>query len=680
MAVNGRLETASLEPQEVPHSKEGKRAQRVRRAVNAGVQRWRAMTARPEEVDSDADAPQSPAHQDLQVSLPRPSRLRVDEAEPPKPPQREAELFKASLFRVLVRLILWFYYAVRFFVSIFWDALCRRNTVQRRAKRLRKILENAGATAVKAGQQLSMRTDLIPYAYTQELEKMLDRLPAFPVEDAIDVLEEATQKPLDETFPVFDKIPIGSASIAYVYQARLTNGKRVAIKVRRPGIGETFAADLRALTWVLRLLELFFLPLGFTRRVIYELQTTFMEELDFVREARYTELFRRSVNQAKFNYAIVPRVHFDFSNKQVLVTDFVSGIQMVDILKAVEYEDQKALASLRALGISPKVIAKRMLQIIRFSGFEGLFFNADPHPANIMVQPDNRLVFIDFGTCGAFSPKELASWRQLLYAQGSDDVNGIVYATLALLEPIAIFDIDEFSQKLEAMFFQDLYAYKSKHAAWWERTSANLWYRVFQLMGEYGVSPNLNTVRMIRATMLSDSLAARLHPTIDHYREYRRYARGADRRAKKRLEKKIRLSASTKWRQAELLFDGAYRFIFLLQRRLDTPFFHFSRMITKASYVSMILIKTTLSFLVAIMALLAAWLSLDALSAAEGHWNGWRVIRDFLFVSPYNEKAVGLQGNLLQLFADQWWYAALVLLMLIFIARRVLRRLRLLEG
>jgi ubiquinone biosynthesis protein len=614
--------------------------------------------------------------QDEQGSLSRPPRLKVEGQEYiTRSLTRDVEIFKASLFGVLKRFIIWLYYAFYFLAGIIWDALCRRNTVYRRANRLRQILERAGATAIKIGQQLSMRVDLLPYAYTQELEKLLDQVPAFPVEEAIHIIEEATRKPLAETFPVFDSVPIGSASIACVYQALLSNGVRVAIKVRRPGIGERFAVDLRALNWLLWLLELFVLPSSFTRRAIYELKTMLMEELDFLKEARYTELFRRNVKKAKFRYAIAPRVYFDLSNRQVLVTEFVSGIQLTDILRAVEHKDQEALLELRDLGIDPKVVAQRLLRIIRFSGFEGLFFNADPHPANIFVQPDNHLVFIDFGSCGAFTNKDLLAWRQLLYAHSIEDVHGMVHAALALLEPLAAIDIDEFSQKLETMFFQDLYAHKSKHAEWWERTSAHLWYQVFALMKEYQIPLNLNLFRMIRATMLSDSLAARLHPKINQYREYQKYERGADKRARRRLEQKLWYNFSSKWGQLERLVDNSYRLTFLTQRFLSFPLLHFARQTDKTAYFFGVLIKTALSFLIVILGLVATWKFLDLLSTHDSNGSVWRIIRDWLFARPYGEQAVGLLGNVQQLLVDKWWYYILIVLGITPIARQVLRRL-----
>src|SRR4029077_17002851 len=129
--------------------------------------------------------------------------------------------------------------------------------IERRAMRLRRMFERMGGTAVKIAQQMAMRIDLVPYAYAFELTKLLEKVPAFPVDAAIKMIERTTGRPLHEDFVSLDPVPIGSASVACVFQGVLHNGERVAVKVRRPGIGVLFMADCRALIWVTNVLEFF---------------------------------------------------------------------------------------------------------------------------------------------------------------------------------------------------------------------------------------------------------------------------------------------------------------------------------------------------------------------------------------------------------------------------------------
>ena len=146
-------------------------------------------------------------------------------------------------------------------------------------------------------------------------------------------------KPLLEVFAAFDPVPIGSASVACVFQAFLKNGDRVAVKVRRPGIGEKFVADCNALAAVLQFLEFFtIIRPGLSRNFVYEFRSMLMEELDFRKEARYTELFRSGVKE-HMKHISAPRIYFDLSSQDIMVSEFVTGIWMRELIAAVEKND-----------------------------------------------------------------------------------------------------------------------------------------------------------------------------------------------------------------------------------------------------------------------------------------------------------------------------------------------------
>ena len=207
--------------------------------------------------------------------------------------------FKAGIIRPIRRLFVWLWGLVRFYFGNLIDLVLGRASVERRAIRLRRVFEDAGPTR-KATQQLSMRADMLPYAYCTELAKMLDQAPAFPSDQAIAIIERNLGKPLADVFEAFDPQPIGAASLACVYQAQLRTGDRVAVKVRRPGIGPLIAADLRAMDWLLIVAEtLTVIPPGVTRRFREDFQTILFNEMNFRTEARYTDLFRRRAAKRK---------------------------------------------------------------------------------------------------------------------------------------------------------------------------------------------------------------------------------------------------------------------------------------------------------------------------------------------------------------------------------------------
>jgi predicted unusual protein kinase regulating ubiquinone biosynthesis (AarF/ABC1/UbiB family) len=308
-----------------------------------------------------------------------------------------------------------------------------------------------------------------------------------------------------------------------------------------------------------------------------------------VKEARYTELFERRVRKAKLGYVRAPRVYFDVSGEDVLVTEFVTGIWMTEIIAALEHDDQRMLQVLERLDIDPKLVARRLLQTSQFGIFESLLFHADPHPANLLVRPGSKLLLIDFGSCGTYTAKERHVWRQLALAHQAEDVGQMVQAALAVLEPLPPIDVDEFSKRLEQVFWQDLYAFKSKHSEWWERTSAKIWISFLELSREYEIPMNLNMLRMIRSTLLYETVAARLFHRINAYREHHRYNLRAGRRARKRLVREARDAlhhgVDERWfLRIEQLRAMGNRGLYLLQRFLDAPPFRFGMLVGKAVY------------------------------------------------------------------------------------------------
>ena len=498
--------------------------------------------------------------------------------------------FTSTRVRTGQRLVLWLLAALRFFAGNLGDWILRRSSDERRAVRLRRMFERMGGTAVKIAQQMSMRIDLVSYVYSLELSKLLDQVPPFPVEQAVAAIERVTRRPLHATFASFDPTPIGSASVACVYQGVLHSGERVAVKVRRPGIGAIFAADCRAISWLLGGLELFtVLRPGFTANLVSEFSAMVLEELDFVKEARYTELFARGLRKAKIHDVRAPRVHFDISGDDVMVTEFITGVFMSEIIAAVEHKDQRILALLERLDIDPKRLARQLLRANHFCMFENLLFHADPHPANIIVRPHGEIVLIDFGSCGTYTWKERHVWRQLAYAHHRQDVAQMVQAALALIEPLPPIDIDEFTKRLEQVFWQDLYAFKSKHSAWWERTSAKIWISFLELSREYHVPLKLNMLRMIRSTLLFETVAARLWHRIDSYKEHHKYNREAGRRAQKRIHREVARTVTRgfdkrTWLRVEQLREMGNRAMYLMQRFVDGEPLRFSLLVGKAVF------------------------------------------------------------------------------------------------
>lgn len=573
---------------------------------------------------------------DVMQPLPRAPRLGVATGlDSSLPPPHKEESFRPGFFRSIGRLFRWLQGGIMFGGGILWDKIRRRDSERRRAERLRHTFESLGTTFIKFGQQLSMRLDILPYPYTRELEKMLDKVPPMPTATAVEIIERAAKKPINELFAAFDPEPIGSASVSCVYRAVLETGEDVAVKVRRPGIGNELAADMRALGWILKVMELTFLKPGFTENFLFELRMMLMEELDFVREGRFTELFRRRMRKtSRMSFASAPKVYHELSNREVLVTEYLTGIWLTEVVTALETDDKPALQKLEDMRIDPVIIARRIQLIARFNNFENIFFHADLHPANILVKPGNRLVLIDFGSCGSFNRRELNAWRWWFDSQSVNDVGGMALAALAILEPLPPIDKDNFKLRLEQMFYSDLYAIKSRHSHWSERISARLWLGFLKLARQFGIPMRLNTLRMIRASMLADTIAARLDHGQNPYAEYRGYDRQAGRRARKRTFKRLRrFLGPGKWNRIEQSIDAGIKLYYRIQRVLDSPgAIRLVPMIGKAAQVILTLMRATMAVIgAAVTATAAIILYRKFFGAGETWLNFLAVGQDVVF-------------------------------------------------
>jgi ubiquinone biosynthesis protein len=602
------------------------RATKIADAVDKGLARWQGYSLGVGEgmaVPVGVAVP-LPVDHSRQVVRPMSRRkpLHLIDASHVTLPMPRRVVFKAGIFRPIARLGVWFGAGVRFFSGNVWDYVKGRASIQRRAVRLREIFEDTGASFAKLGQQLSLRADLLPYAYCAELSKMLDREPAFPSEQAIKIVERSLGRRLDEVFESFDPEPIGSASLACVYQAQLKTGERVAVKVRRPGIGPLLAADLRAMDWVLQLGELFtFIKPGLTIQFRMDLKKMLLGELNFRTEARYQEMFRLRADKDGDGIT-APRVFFDYCTDEVMVSELVSGVWMWELMAAVDRDDHEFLREVAPQGIDPTAVARRLVRALHRDLLEHLFFHADPHPGNLVVLPGSRICFIDFGAIGRFSTETRNTWRELNWHMRRHDIARMVHSSMSLAGRLPPIDIDTVLKKLEDIYADWVYAVNSTDAEWWERSSAQNWLRYINVAREHGIPVSLETIQFFRATLLYDSIIVRLDKNVDPVTEWKSYAQVAAKDSRRRVRRYIakRLGGPTRmdYLQIEQLADIATQVVFKFQRSVEDPIVHFRNIVGKIAYSLGMLLRLTY------MAAAAVGLALITEYAAQ-RWFGMRI-------------------------------------------------------
>lgn len=596
-----------------PFDKEEARDRDIGRLVRESLAKRREQLEIMGEIAAGADA-------GVLRDMPRRKFSKTRPGPPPETQVFKDQHFNAGVLATLARLLVWSKVFWAFQLGALWDKIRRRDSVERRAARLVNLFQAAGGSFTKIGQQLSMRLDLLPYEYCRELSKLLDNVKPFPSKYAVEAVERATGKPLSETFTIFDPKPIGSATIACVYQAVLKNGDRVAVKVRRPNIGHVFATDLRAMRWLIRLLEtLSIIRAGYLDNFAREFSSTILEELDFRMEAYHQSIFLREARKnkvSKTRFFSAPKVLYELSNQEVLVEEFVSGIWMWEILAAVENNDRDALMRMHQLGIDPKKVAERLFWIQLWSQLVAPIFHADPHPANMVVQKNSKIVFIDFGAVGAMSSGKQKLSLETYAAQAKRDVGTAVRCMMAFMEPLPPIDLHQLVKELEMSVGSAMHRMWSKHAPWYEKTSAGLYLKLFEVTQKYNIPVNLDTVRAFRANMLYDTLAMRIYPeldTIDAIKDFLRdYDKSLRRSASAGLQKRLRngLIKGNEIALAREAMDLGARGLGMMRRYFDLPRFSISYMVKKSAFAVIELVRLV-GTLAAVSVLAGAFLAIS---------------------------------------------------------------------
>ncbi len=271
-------------------------------------------------------------------------------------------------------------------IAFFWRPLS-----EPRAVRLRLALERLGPIFVKFGQVISTRRDLLPPDLADELAKLQDRVPPFSADLVIATLNRAYGQRYDDIFPVFDLVPIASASVAQVHFACLQDGTEVAVKVLRPDIRRVIDKDIALLDVGAGLIEHLFKdgPRLRPREVIAEFSKHLHYEQDLMREASNASLLRRNFQNGKV--LLVPEIYWDFCRREVMVMQRMHGLPVSQV-------DQ-----LRAQNVDIPKLARQGVEIFFTQVFRDGFFHADMHPGNIYVAPDGRYIGLDFGIMGTLT-------------------------------------------------------------------------------------------------------------------------------------------------------------------------------------------------------------------------------------------------------------------------------------
>jgi ubiquinone biosynthesis protein len=306
--------------------------------------------------------------------------------------------------------------------------------------RIRRTLEELGPSFIKLGQLMSTRADLFPAEYIDELTKLQDQVPPVPFDEIRQLIETDLDEPLSQLFASIEEPALAAASVAQVHTALLKTGEKVAVKVIRPGIEKRIRKDIQVMYYFAARFERTF-DLGRmvgAVNLVKEFERTIFRELDMLIEAGNIERFTGSFKDVDEIY--IPKVHWDYTSRSVLVMEHIDGIKM------------DRVEEIRSQGIDPKEVAMIGLRSFSRQLMEAGIFHADPHPGNTLVMRDGRVGLVDFGIVGYLDEETMMQIAHLFLGFSEHDYDMVMEAfeSAGLVNPRTM-DLKNFRADLKDM-------------------------------------------------------------------------------------------------------------------------------------------------------------------------------------------------------------------------------------
>jgi ubiquinone biosynthesis protein len=317
--------------------------------------------------------------------------------------------------------------------------IARLGTIQPKTPDYAGAFRAIGPAAIKLGQTLATRPDIIGTEAAHNLLTLQDQLPPAPFDLIYAQIDSSLNKPADLLFESIDPVPVGSASIAQVHRARTNDGRDVAVKVLRPGIREQFARDIETYEWAAAHLEALGGEAARLRPqlVIANLKRWTLRELDLRREAASASELKEAM-VAVDGYTI-PAIDWDRTSGRVMTLEWVDGIKIakIDELKAAGHDLNK-------------LADKLVLTFLRQAISEG-YFHADMHQGNLFVRADGTIVAIDFGIMGRLDRQARFWLAEILYGLTTGNYKRVAEIHFEAQYVPSYHNVDEFATALRAV-------------------------------------------------------------------------------------------------------------------------------------------------------------------------------------------------------------------------------------
>ena len=293
----------------------------------------------------------------------------------------------------------------------------------------KRILAQLGPFYVKVGQLLSTRPDLLPPEYIQSLTALQAEVPPVAWEQVEIVIKQQLSQPINQVFTNIDPQPIAAGSIAQVHHATLVSGESVALKIQRPGIDRIVDQDIILIKAIAELVSLTEFGQDYNITGLAEEFTQAIKaELDFTKEASYTEQLRQNLASSQWFDAqklVIPKIYWSITSEKLLAMEWLVG---QPILKA-----SIPIAAENTVN-NRQTITTNLFRAFFQQMFIDGFFHADPHPGNIFYLENNKVALIDCGSIGRLDPRTQQLLTEMLLSIVDMDAIRCAQLTLKLSE------------------------------------------------------------------------------------------------------------------------------------------------------------------------------------------------------------------------------------------------------
>jgi ubiquinone biosynthesis protein len=395
--------------------------------------------------------------------------------------------------------------------------------------RLRQTLEELGGLWIRTGQLLSLRVDLFPAEVCEELARLQDRHVGFPTALARRILEEELGGPIERHFDEFSDVPFAVQSISQVHRARLRHEQRyVAVKVQQPYVAELFARDLALIRRLVHLIRL----IGFRSQLRWdfaldELRDVLSQELNFQYEASAIRRMRARLRGQK---VYIPKVFRAYCTSRVIVTEFIHAALMSDVITLQDSDPSRVERWLAANDISPRLVARRLIDSVFRQILEHNVYHGDLSPAHIVLLRHSRIALIDF-TMTTFTEREfLEKYRLFVRALAVRDYAKAADMSLMLCVSLPSLDLEEVKAHVVRTLRQWATRTLVESLPYREKSIDNATIEVVNVLSRYGCTMDWQWLRIRRALMTLDRSLERLYPGVNYTRVLQKYLEKAERR------------------------------------------------------------------------------------------------------------------------------------------------------